>query len=214
MKQRIIKVALADDHPGIRQAMAQMLNQQKNIEVIAEAANGQELLSIFSNLSSLPDIVMLDISMKVMDGYLTALEIRKNYPEIKTIAFSNYSDDYNIIRMLKNGVVAYLVKSVTSFDEICKALHCVMLDGYYSANIGEDFFSKAKTEIIPELTVREAQFLSLCCEGLPNKTIAAKMFLSPRTVDHYYDSLSKKLGVDSRIKLVALALRRGIVSPG
>jgi two-component system, NarL family, invasion response regulator UvrY len=213
MNNQIIKVAYADDHIVVRQGIVALLNRHPAIRVVAEAADGKELLECLQHLESLPDIAILDINMPVMDGYATAAGIRKKYPSVRTIACSLHSDEFCIIKMIKSGAVGFLDKGRHAIEDMYKAIDCVVKQGYYySDSVGEDFFDKASGFVLPELTEKERQFLSLCCEGLSNRKIADKMFVSHRTVEHYYDSLRRKLGVDTRVGLVVFALKRGLVA--
>lgn len=212
MNTAVIKVAFAEDHDALREGMINILNLHPFIQVVADAPNGKLLLEYFSQLESLPDVAILDIGMPVMNGYATAQEIGKKYPSVKTIAYSFYNDEFNIIKMIRCGAVGYLVKGQTSVPDIFKALQEVYTKGYYYSNaVNEEIFEKARQMEIPEFNDKEMQFLSYCCDGLSNKEIAEKMFVSPRTVEYYYTCICNKLGMKSRIVLVAFALKTGII---
>lgn len=213
MKEPVIKVAYADDHDAVREGLVAILNQQANMRVVVEASNGRHLLDRIDQSGIMPDIAILDIDMPEMNGYETALRMRKNYPGVKSIAYSFYENEFNIIKMIKNGAVGYLTKGKSSLDDIFRAVREVHVHGhYYSDNVSKDVFEKAKHVKVPEITEREMEFLHNCCDGLSNVQIADKMNVSSRSVEHYYDSLSKKLGIKNRIAIVAFVLKTGIVS--
>lgn len=211
MVETITKVVYAEDHEAVRQGLISVLNDQKGIRIIADAPNGQQLVEKIKTMKDLPDVALLDIDMPVMNGYETAKMIRQYFPAIKSIAYSMHDDEYNIIRMISSGAVGYLVKGKDNLNQISNALRQVRTVGhYYSDALTEEQFKKAQLTQLPEISERELEFLRYCCKGFSNKQIAEKMFVSHRTVEHYYDSLSLKLGIKSRIGMVAFALKTGM----
>jgi len=210
--KKVIKLAIADNHPILRQGLISLLHTNKDFKVIAEASNGNELLAIFAKLEQLPDIAILDINMPEKDGYSTAQEITAIYSSVKIIALSFHENEFNIIKMIKNGAVSYLAKGSTGIVDLVKAIEGVHYKGYYYSDVftGE-LFEKAINTKLPEFTNQELQYLKYCCDGLSDKEIADKMFLSPRTVEYYYAGISNKLGISKRIGLVAYALKTGII---
>lgn len=211
MKEIATNVAYAEDHEAVRQGLISVLNDQKGIRIVADAPNGKLLIEKIRGQKDLPDVVLLDIDMPVMNGYETAKMIRQDFPTIKSIAFSMHDDEYNIIKMISNGAVGYLIKGKDTLSEICDALRQVHKIGhYYSNDVTEEQFKKAQQTQLPELSEREYEFLQYCCKGLSNKQIAEKMFVNFRSVEHYYESLSVKLSIKSRIGMVAFALKTGL----
>jgi DNA-binding NarL/FixJ family response regulator len=154
--------------------------------------------------------------MPEMDGFETAAWLNKNYPRIKVLALSMFSDERTIIRMLRQGARGYVMKNIDP-DELKKALDSVMKKNFYlseeiSGKIISGLHKDAdRVEEPPSLTQREKDFLRLICSEITYKDIAAKMFVSPRTVDEYRNSLFEKLKVKSRVGLVMYAMRNGLV---
>lgn len=209
-----IQVAIADDHTLLRKALAKLVNSFEEYNILFEADNGMEIKKKI-NEHLVPDLVLLDVNMPRMDGFETAAWLNKNYPKIKVLALSMFSDERTIIRMLRKGARGYILKNIEP-EELKKALDSVMKKDFY---LSEDISGKIisglhkdidRVEDSPSLTQREKEFLSLICSEITYKEIAAKMFVSPRTVDEYRNSLFEKLKVKSRVGLVMYAIRNGL----
>jgi DNA-binding NarL/FixJ family response regulator len=208
-------VALVDDHILLRSGLAGIINSFDGYKVIIEADHGQHFIEQLEGKKP-PDILLLDITMPVMNGYETAEWVKVNLPEVKVIVLSMMETDTVIINMLKRGAKGYLLKD--SKPEVFRsALNSVRDNGYF---INEQVSNKmlhylnqagSTSNSAAQLTEREIQFLKLCCSDLTYKEIANEMFVSPRTVDSYRDGLFEKLGVSSRTSLVIFALRNGIM---
>ena len=208
-------VAVADDHSLLRNALAKLINTFENYSILFEADNGKELRNkILQNV--VPDIVLLDVNMPEMDGFETTQWLHKTYPQVKVLALSMFSDEKTIIKMFRVGAKGYLLKN-TDAEELKKALDSlvdkdVYLSDYVSgklvSGLHEDM-DKPDKEII--LNEKEREFLRWTCSELSYKDIAAKMFVSPRTIDDYRQSLFNKLKVHSRVGLVMYAIKNGIV---
>lgn len=212
-------IALVDDHVLLRRGLANLIRNFGGYAISIEALNGKDLIRQLCP-HCLPDLVLLDVNMPEMDGYDTALWLKCNYPEIKTLALSMYDTDNSIIRMLKNGVKGYILKDVEP-AELKLALDSIIHKGfYYSEMVTGKLIHTINTLDQPEQTVRhlftlndrELEFLRLVCTEYTYKEIAVQMYLSPRTIDGYRDSLFEKLNVKTRIGLVMYAIRNGIVS--
>ncbi len=209
-----ITVAIADDHGLLRNALARLVNTFDDYSVIFEASNGKELkTTVLKHI--IPDIVMLDVNMPEMDGYETAQWLNKNYPQIKILALSMLSDEKTIIKMFRLGAKGYLLKN-TDPDELKQALDTLYNKNFYLSDyISEKLVKglnidggKEEKEIV--LNEKEREFLRWACTELSYKDIAAKMFLSSRTIDDYRASLFNKLKVHSRVGLVMYAIRNSI----
>jgi two-component system invasion response regulator UvrY len=167
-------------------------------------------------LQVVPDIVMLDVNMPEMDGFETTQWLHKTYPQVKVLALSMFSDEKTIIKMFKVGAKGYLLKN-TDPEELKKALDAlidknVYLSEYVSGKLVSGLHQESEEpvkEII--LNEKEREFLRWACSELSYKEIASKMFVSPRTVDDYRQSLFNKLKVHSRVGLVLYAIKNGIV---
>ena len=212
MKQTIV---IVDDHLLIAKAIASIIEQFRDYEVLYESENGKAMIEQFRIKKSFPDIVLLDISMPVMDGFETATWLKQNYPAIKVMALTMQGDDESLIKMIKSGATGYLNKNVHP-AELEKALDSISQRGFYYpdwatsrvlhalANDGNVDAQKIK------LTERETEFLRYSCTELTYKEIGEKMFCSARTVESYRDSLFEKLGVKTRVALALYAVKTGL----
>lgn len=207
----ITKVALVDDHKLFRKGMMELINDFDGYKVVWEAENGKEFTSRISP-QNLPDIVLLDISMPIMDGFETAKWMEQRFPEVKILALSMHDDDETIMKMLQSGVNGYVLKN-TDPAEVNAALKALKEKGsYYSNKVMEVLVKGLNKPKIPqvELSDREIEFLKLACTELPYKSFAPLLKVNPRTVEDCRDKLFKKLEVVSRVGLVLYAIRHKI----
>jgi DNA-binding NarL/FixJ family response regulator len=213
--EKQVLVAIADDHTLLRKALAKLVGSFDEYKVLFEADNGREIKKKI-NEHLVPDLVLLDVNMPEMDGFETAAWLTKNYPRIKILALSMFSDEKTIIRMLRQGARGYVMKNIEP-EELKKALDSVVHKNFYlSEEISGKIVSGLHKDVdrIEEpalLTQREKDFLRHICSEDTYKDIAAKMFVSPRTVEEYRNSLFEKLKVRSRVGLVMYAIRNGMV---
>jgi DNA-binding NarL/FixJ family response regulator len=211
-----IKIGLVDDHQMFLRSLAMLLQTLDGVEVCMEAVNGKDLVR---QLQSLPqfdaDIILLDVSMPEMDGYETALWLRKNYPTVKLIALSMNDKDRAIIRMFNAGCCAYLLKGMSP-DVLEKAIYSVHKEGYFNYDNWHmnpaRLLGNMQNDISNKLSKKEMEFLTLACSDLTYKQIAFKMNMSERTIDGYRESLFGKLNVQSRVGLCLEAIRLELVS--
>lgn len=215
--QEPIKVALADDHILLRDALASLINTFNNCRVIFTASNGQETVDKIKN-NQIPDVLILDLNMPLLDGYETSSWLQKNYPNIHVLMLTMYDTDLTLIRLLQAGVKGFLKKDIHP-DELRYAIRSVMESGYYySYNVtGKlvNMFRGAPEEMPLKknlLNEQELQFLKLSCTELTYKEISGEMGLSPRSVDALRDALFSRLEVKSRVGLAMFAIRHGLVS--
>jgi Response regulator containing a CheY-like receiver domain and an HTH DNA-binding domain len=210
-----IQVGVADDHILLRSALARLINSFENYKVIFEASNGQEVKDKLSK-HVIPDIMLLDVNMPDIDGYETAKWIYKNYPQVKVLALSMFSDEATIIRMLRLGAKGYIMKNADP-EELKLALDSVLQKDFYLSELisGKIISGLHKDMDNPQepvsLTEKEKEFLKWVCTELTYKDIAGKMFVSPRTVDDYRNSLFEKLNVKTRVGLVIYAIKHNMV---
>jgi DNA-binding NarL/FixJ family response regulator len=208
-----IKIGIVDDHQLFLKSLALMLHSFNNYDVIVEGSNGKDLQKKITDSKSLPEIMLIDVNMPVMDGIATAKWLNENYPEIKLVALSQNDGDKAIIDMLKAGCCAYLLKD-THPNELEKALNEIYEKGFYNAdasNINFRRFLQLEKEAL-NITEKEKKFLQLACSDMTYKQIASIMMLSERTIDGYRESLFQKFKVQSRVGLVLEALRRQLVT--
>ena len=182
--------------------------------MLYECENGKALLEKLKAKNNIPDIVLLDISMPVMDGFETAKWLKENHPEVLIMTLSMQDDEQSVIKMIKNGANGYLLKN-THPAELEKALLKLVSDGFYYpdwasrlvfASLNED---KKLISNTVKLTDREIEFLKYTVTEMTYKEISEKMFCSPRTVESYRDSLFEKLELKTRVGLAVYALKNG-----
>ena len=210
------KVVIVDDHILIAKAISSIMANFSSFEVLYECENGAELQQKFTNPNHIPDIVLLDISMPVMDGFETAKWLREKHPDIAVMALSMQDDEQSLIKMIKNGAKGYLLKNVHP-AELEKALIALTQNGsYYPEWAASKVFMSLASETagnfkIFGITDREREFLKYTITEMNYKEISEKMFCSPRTVEGYRDSLFEKLELKSRVGLAVYALKNGLV---
>ena len=212
-------VVLVDDHVLLRNGLATLVDSFDEYSVLFEADHGRDFIEKLKP-GSLPDIVLLDINMPEMDGYETALWIKKNQPDIKVLALSMYDTENSIIRMLKNGARGYLLKDIDP-SEFKHALDSLARKGFYYSETVTGKLIHAVNNLdgteqisgsVGALSEKEIEFMKWVCTELTYKEIAEKMSLSPRTIDGYRDSLFQRLNIKTRVGLVLYAIRNGIVN--
>jgi DNA-binding NarL/FixJ family response regulator len=212
----VIKVAIADDHALFRTGVKTSLQSRKDIQMVAEAENGMQLLNLLRHIQ--PDVVLLDIQMPVMDG-LTALPEKKLYPGIKVIMLSFLNDHSVISKMMEIGANSYITKE-SGADMIYDAIRGVYEhDFYFNELTNKALLSGLRTKRTNEssmpqdvhLTDKEITILKLMCDEKSTKEIADMVDLSPRTVEAIRDKLKTKTGTKSMAGLVMYAVKAGLV---
>jgi len=191
-----IKIALADDHKLLRNALASLINGFGGCKVIYEGGTGKELIEKI-NAGSIPDVVLLDINMPEMDGQETAEWLKKNYPQIHVLMLTMYDGDIALIQLVKAGVKGFLKKDVHAAGKLMNLFRA----------------SKEKSTSLrdSDLTLHEIEFLKNICTDLTYKEIAGTMKLNPRSVETLRDHLFEKLNVKSRVGLAMVAIKNGLV---
>lgn len=213
-KERKIRIGLVDDHQLFSKSLSLLISGFTNFEILVEASNGIDLQEKISRLATLPDIMLVDVSMPRMDGPQTAVWLKKNYPDMRLIALSMNDREQTIITMLKSGCSAYLFKDIHP-AELERALNEVYNKGFYNADLHNRNIAaliKSSQDDTPDFSDREIEFLRLSCLDLTYQEIANQMRLSLRTIDGYREVLFKKLGAQSRTSMVLEGLRKGLIS--
>ncbi len=206
-------IAIIDDHILIAKALTGIIENFKQFNVLYECENGKVLLEKLQVKKNIPDIVLLDISMPIMDGFATAEYLRDNHPEILVMALSMQDDEQSLIKMIKAGAKGYLLKNVHP-TELEKALDALAKNGTYFPEwaASKVFLSLSKPTNSSDnfsITEREKEFLQYSVTEMSYKEIGEKMFCSARTVESYRDSLFEKLGLKSRVGLAVYAMKNG-----
>jgi DNA-binding NarL/FixJ family response regulator len=212
----MIKVAIADDHALFRAGVKTALSNRKDIQMIAEAENGMQLLNLLKHIK--PDVVLLDIQMPIMDGLTTLPEVKRLYPDIKVIMLSMHNDHSVITRMMEIGANSYLTKDSDS-EMIYQAIRtCYDQEFYFNDLTNKALLNGLRMkrpveQEIPEVSLndKEVTILKLMCEEKSTREIAAAVDLSPRTVEAIRDKLKTKTGAKSLAGLIMYAVKAGIV---
>ncbi|MBD0278566.1 MAG: response regulator transcription factor [Bacteroidota bacterium] len=205
-----IKVALVDDHVMLRRGLADMIEEKFGYRVLFQYNNGKELVDKLDK-SNLPDVILMDINMRHMDGFEATLWLKKNYASVQVLALSMYDDEKAIIRMIRNGARGYILKE-NEPEELKRAIDDIVTRGFhYSERVTGKVVHSIQLDSVTELNGRHIEFLKLVCTEMTYKEIAEQMNVSPRTVDGYRDELFEKLGVKSRVGLVLFAIKNKIV---
>ena len=209
MKKRI---AIVDDHVLIAQAIKGVISNFKNFEVLYECENGKELIDKIIKKNQLPDIVLLDISMPIMNGFDTAKWLQENHPEIMVVVLSMQTDEESVNKMIKYGAKSYLLKNSHPRD-LEMALNTMIENGYYypdwASRLIFSGINKTNGKLSNKLSDREKEFLRYCITEMSYKEIAELMHCSPRTVESYRDNLFEKLDLKTRVGLAVYAIKNG-----
>lgn len=208
-------IGIVDDHLLFARSLKGLINSFDNFEVTVEANNGKVLLNVLKREHKLPDIVLMDVNMPILDGLETMLKLSELYPDLKVLALSMEDDEESILKMIKNGAKGYLLKDIHP-QTLLEALNAVIEEGYYHTKRVSDMLVQSlnksdnnKNKVI--LQNRELEFLKLACTEMTYKEIADVMCLSPKTIDGYREQCFKKLNVKNRIGLVLYAMHNNLI---
>ena len=208
-----IRVMLVDDHPMVRRGLATILKVFDDMQLVGEAEDGEAAIKLCAKV--LPDVILMDMSLPVMDGATATQAIRQQFPQTQILVLTSFKEGTMIKHALAAGAIGYLLKDVSA-DDLVRAIR--------SAHTGRATLSPAAAQALVEesnlppapgldLTEREREVLVLMIEGLNNIQIAGRLTVSPSTIKSHVSNILAKLGVASRTEAVTLALRRGIAPP-
>lgn len=207
-----IKVLIADDQPVVRDGLKMIMSLDSEIEVTAIASNGQEALDLCSNGI---DVVLMDIRMPIMDGVKTTKLIKDSFPKVKIIILTTFNDDQYIFEALKNGASSYLLKDVES-EEIINAVKVIYSGGTVLHNniaaklVNRLSGSQNGDSHLQDLTSREREIAKLVAEGISNKEIAAKLFITEGTVKNHITNILSKLGLSHRTQIALFVIENNL----
>lgn len=216
-----IEIVLADDEVLFRKGISFLLEREQNLKVVYEASDGLELLSFLKETNKLPDIIIMDLKMPLLNGVEATKFIRKDYPQIKIIALTSYDSKVFVLNMIDVGAVSYLVKNATP-QELVTTIEEVASKGFYY----NDYVVKVIQESVSTnkmvktffdetfLTSREKEVLQLICEQKTTAEIGEILFISPRTVEGHRNNLLLKTESRNIAGLVVFAIKNKIITLG
>jgi DNA-binding NarL/FixJ family response regulator len=213
-----IKLVLADDHTVVREGLRALLMAEPDIEIVGEADNGRQAIQLAKQ--NLPDVVVMDIAMPVLNGIESTRQIARGVPGCKVLILSSYSDDEYVRQVTEAGAVGYLVKQ-TAASELLKAIREVSRGNvYFSPAIAKRLRDQSRETFsggqllkkrADHLTTREVEVLQLIAEGRANKQIAAELCISIKTVEKHRQQVMNKLGIHDVAGLTRHAISKGII---
>lgn len=212
-----IKILIADDHAVVREGTRQILEQNPDLQVVAEASDGEEAVRLVGETK--PDVVIMDISMPRLDGIEATKRIKELYPKVSVLILSAYDDDQFVFSLLEGGAAGYLLKSASGREIIDAVIAVNAGDSVLNPTIARKVLNrfssigKVKEEKPGEpLSERELEVLKLATRGLSNQEIADELYLSLRTVQGHLSHIFNKLQVGSRTEAVVRALKQGWIT--
>ncbi len=200
------RVLVVDDHALLRTGVANIINQEPDLEVVAEAADGLAGVQAFERYR--PDVTLLDLRMPLMEGVEAVRHIRDRDPQARVIVLTTYDTDEDIARALRAGAKAYVLKDIAA-DALVACIHDVLAGKTYLAPAAAAKLAEGVARV--QLTPRELSTLRLMADGRTNKEIAGDLGITERTVKTHLGHLFEKLGVTTRTEAVRVATRRGLV---
>jgi DNA-binding NarL/FixJ family response regulator len=207
-----ISILVADDHPLFREGVVHSLAAQPDLEVIGEAASGEEALRLARDL--VPDVVLLDISMPGWGGIVTAEKITIACPTTKVMMLTVMEDESKLLAAFKAGARAYVLKGISAHELAGVVRSVAAGEVYVTPSLAAGILlalshSAAPQDPLEELSEREAEILKLVVQGLTNREIGERLHLSEKTIKHYITNILEKLHVRSRMEAAMLAVRAG-----
>jgi len=212
-----IRVLVTDDHAMVRDGICALLALTGDIEAIGIAANGREALDMVREL--MPDVVLMDIAMPIMDGLEATRRIHKEFPKVKILALTQYDERAYVFPVIEAGASGFISKTAASSELVAGIRSVHRGDSFLSPSVArflvEDYQQiasmKGSQDPYEQLTNREREVLKLAAEGHTTQEIAAMLVLSPKTVERHRTNLMSKLDIHNRTELVKFALRKGII---
>ena len=210
-----IKVLIADDHVLFREGTRNLIEREKDIEIVGEASDGHEAIELVSQL--LPHVVLMDIAMPVVNGIEATKNIKAQHPSTAVLILTAYDNDQYIMALLEAGAAGYLLKNVSGSNLVnaIRSVHAgeAVLHPTIAQKVFSRFGGSSRESVEPaqsiELSERETEILKLAAQGLSNQEVADKLFLSRRTIQSHLANIFRKMDVGSRTEAVLQALKRG-----
>ena len=217
--KKSIRILLADDHTIVRQGLAQLLGEQPDLQIVGEAINGQAVVDLALEL--VPDIIIMDIAMPLLNGIEAAKRVRKSLPNCKIIILSMYSHEHYIHQLLETGISGYLLKD-SSGQDIIKAIKAAMRnETFLSPSISQKVEASqysphkksSREKRYENLSNREREVFQLIAEGFSTKQITEILCISVSTAKSHRANIMEKLGIKSPVQLGRFAIKLGLVDP-
>lgn len=206
---RPIRIVLADDHDLVRLGIAALLADVEGVEVVGEAADGEELIALVERLQ--PDLAMTDITMPGLDGLTAIAQIHSRWPEVRLVVLSMHNTTDFVKRAVANGACGYIMKDAPA-DELSAAIRTVMGSGsYFSPAVTEQLLEPRELTASDQLTDRQIEILSLIADGRTSKEIAAVLGLSSKTVDVHRSRIMQRLEINDVASMTRYAVRNGLI---
>jgi DNA-binding NarL/FixJ family response regulator len=209
----MIRIAIADDHPVVREGLVAMLETEPDFQVVGTAATGAEAVALVARTD--PDVMLLDLELPELDGVAVLRRLVAEVARVRVIVFTVFDTDERIIAAVEAGAAGYLLKGAPR-AELFAAVRTVAAGGSLLASVASSaVLRRVRGEVPPggpSLTLREREVLATLARGLGNKQIAAELGVSERTVKFHVSSLFAKLGAGNRTEAVTIAARAGLVS--
>jgi two-component system response regulator NreC len=212
------RVLIVDDHTLVRDGIRALLMLASDIEVVGEACNGMEAMEKVKQL--LPDVVLLDLAMPIMNGLDTTRRIRKEFPKTKVLALTQYDDSEYVVPVIEAGARGFVTKAA-AFSELATAIQAVASgDSYLSPTAANALIEECQKKVASpngdkdayqSLTDREREVLKLVAEGYTAKEIANMLYISTKTVEWHKTSLMNKLNIHNKTELIKFAIRKAII---
>lgn len=200
---------VADDHPVVREGLRALLDTEPDVEVVGEASNGNETLSLVASLQ--PDLVLMDLQMPGMDGVVATRRIHERYEGVNVLVLTTYDTDSDIKRAVEAGATGYLLKDA-SRDELMKAIRLAARgESVLSPRVASRVMNRMRAPAEEALSTREVEVLLEVADGLSNKEIGRTLHISEATVKTHLLHIFAKLGVEDRTAAVTTALERGVI---
>jgi len=214
----VIRVLLADDHTIVRQGVRLCLEAMGDIEVVAEAEDGQVAVSLATQLR--PDVAVVDLTMPRLNGVEAIRQIKRDVPSVEVVVLSVHDSEAYVVQALRAGAAGYVLKrnAATELAAAIRAAHDgqAYLHPSIARRVIDDYLSRIHaaedSEPYDRLTPREREVLQLAAEGHTTRAIAGLLCLSTKTVEHHRASLMTKLGLHGQTELVKYAIRAGLVA--
>jgi len=212
-----IRIGLVEDHEMVRQGLAALIDSEPSLKVVFDVANGAELLEIIKFKRA--DVILLDIEMPLVDGKTALKKLSASYPELSVVMLTAHTTIDDVVDCIALGAKGFLPKHA-DFDKVIDAVFSVFEKGFYF----DDFVTKSlvreivvkRDKILDQqlqaLKLQEIEIIRLVCEGMTNRQIAEKLFLSKRTVDGHRIRIAEKTKTSNIVELVLYAIRHGIIS--